>query len=166
MDKFGYSSSGNRFWRTVGNDRGIPYLCPMQEESSATASRNTVVLPQLVRYLITGVATFGIEYSLLLTLVEVFQLNYQYANTIAFVLANLFNYLLSRYWVFTRGKHQTHIEMIAYFLGAGVGLLINVLVMGALVEYLSLDYRIAKIFAIGAIVVWNFWSRKKLIFKG
>ena len=138
----------------------------MQEESSVKSPRKTLVLPQVVRYLITGVATFGIEYSLLLALVEKAHLNYQYANAIAFVLANLFNYVLSRYWVFTRGKHQTHVEMIAYFLGAGVGLLINVVVMGALVEYLSLDYRVAKIFAIGAIVVWNFWSRKKLIFKG
>ena len=136
----------------------------MQEEPSAKPS--VIALPQVVRYLITGVVTFGIEYSLLLLLVEEAGLNYQYANAIAFVLANLFNYVLSRYWVFTRGKHQTHVEMIAYFLGAGVGLLINVVVMGALVEYLSLDYRIAKIFAIGAIVVWNFWSRKKLIFKG
>lgn len=137
----------------------------MQEESSVKSPRKTWVVPQIVRYLITGGATFGIEYSLLLGLVELFQLNYQYANVIAFVVANLFNYVFSRYWVFTRGKHQTHVEMIAYFLGAGIGLLINVLVMGALVEYLSLDYRIAKIFAIGAIVVWNYWSRKKLIFK-
>ena len=138
----------------------------MEKESSVASSRKTIVFPQVVRYLITGVATFGIEYSLLLALVEAAHLNYQYANAIAFVLANVFNYVLSRYWVFTRGKHQTHVEMIAYFLGAGIGLLINVVVMGALVEYLSLDYRIAKIFAIGAIVVWNFWSRKKLIFKG
>ena len=123
-------------------------------------------LPQIVRYAVTGLATFALEYSLLLMLVEVAQLNYQLGNALAFVLANLFNYVLSRYWVFTRGKHATHVEMIAYFLGAGVGLLINVLVMGALVEYGGLDYRIAKIFAIGAIVVWNFWSRKKLIFKG
>jgi putative flippase GtrA len=120
----------------------------------------------VVRYGLTGLATFALEYSLLLTLVEVAQFDYQLGNALAFVLANLFNYVLSRYWVFTRGKHATHVEMIAYFLGAGVGLLINVLVMGALVEYAALDYRVAKIFAIGAIVVWNFWSRKKLIFKG
>lgn len=123
-------------------------------------------LPQIARYAVTGLATFALEYSLLLTLVEVAQLNYQLGNALAFGLANLFNYVLSRYWVFTRGKHRTSVEMLAYFLGSSVGLLINVLVMGALVEYASLDYRIAKIFAIGAIVVWNFWSRKKLIFKG
>ena len=138
----------------------------MQEESSGKLIRKSVVLPQVVRYLVTGMATFGIEYSLLLTLVEVAHFNYQYANAIAFILANLFNYVLSRYWVFVRGKHRTHVEMIAYFLGAGIGLVINVMVMGVLVEYALMDYRIAKIFAIGAIVVWNFWSRKKLIFKG
>ena len=137
----------------------------MQEESSVKSPRKTEAIPQLLRYLITGGATFLIEYGLLLSFVEVLQLNYQYANAAAFVLANVFNYVLSRYWVFTRGKHQTHVEMIAYFLGAGIGLLINVLVMGALVEFFALDYRVAKVFAIGAIVIWNYWSRKKLIFK-
>lgn len=124
------------------------------------------MVPQVVRYLITGATTFGIEYSLLLALVEMAHLNYQYANVIAFVLANLFNYGVSRYWVFTPGKHAAPVEMIAYFAGAGVGLLINVLMMGALVEYFAIDYRIAKIFAVVTIIAWNFWSRKKLIFRG
>ena len=124
-----------------------------------------VNLPQIFRYLVTGVATFCLEYGLLLLLVEYAQLNYLYANGIAFILANLFNYVLSRYWVFTRGKFQAHVEIIAYFVAATVGLLINQTVMLALVEYADLDYRIAKFFAIGAIVLWNYWSRKKLVFK-
>ena len=146
--------------------RWLSYFSAVEKRSLSYWVQKYWPLPQIARYAVTGLATFALEYSVLLMLVEVAQLNYQLGNALAFILANLFNYVLSRYWVFERGKHATHVEMIAYFLGAGVGLLINVLVMGALVEYASLDYRLAKIFAIGAIVVWNFWSRKKLIFKG
>ena len=122
-------------------------------------------ISQIFRYVVTGVATFCLEYGALLLLVEYAQLNYLYANGIAFIVANLFNYGLSRYWVFTRGKFQPHVEMIAYFVAATVGLLINQTVMLGLVEYAALDYRVAKFFAIGAIVVWNYWSRKVLVFK-
>ncbi|MEQ9439958.1 MAG: GtrA family protein [Cyclobacteriaceae bacterium] len=121
---------------------------------------------QFLRYAAAGVVSVAIEYGMLVILVE--QLGHDhllFANALAFTTASAGNYLISRYWVFERGKHRTHVEMMAYFVSAAVGLLINQLVLWSLVEGVSLDYRIAKIGAIGAVVLWNYWIRRTWVFK-
>nr|WKN37606.1 GtrA family protein [Tunicatimonas sp. TK19036] len=121
---------------------------------------------QFLRYAAAGVVSVAIEYGMLVLMVEyVGHDHLLFANAIAFTIASVCNYFISRYWVFERGKHRTHVEMMAYFVSAGIGLLINQLVLWSLVEGISLDYRIAKIGAIGAVVLWNYWIRRTWVFK-
>lgn len=123
-------------------------------------------IKQFSRYLATGLFSVVIEFSTLLMLVEVYYMNYLVANVIAFVITNICNYFISRSWVFTAGKHQPSVEVIIFFVTAAIGLGINQAVLASMVEYLSVDYRISKIFAVGLVVIWNFWARKRLVFKG
>lgn len=121
---------------------------------------------QFLRYAAAGVVSIAIEYGMLVLMVKyVGQDHLLFANAVAFTIASVFNYFISRYWVFERGKHRTHVEMMAYFASAGVGLLINQFVLWSLVKGISLDYRIAKIGAIGAVVLWNYWARRTWVFK-
>ena len=124
------------------------------------------LVKQFSRYILTGVLSVGIEFSILLWLVEVHKMNYLIANLIAFTVTNLCNYFISRHWVFEKGKHASHIEFIIFFITAAVGLGINQLIMWGMVEHVHIDYRISKIAALVAVVIWNFWARKKLVFKG
>lgn len=123
-------------------------------------------LKQFSRYLATGFLSVGIEFSSLLILVEAYAMNYLMANFFAFTVTNLCNYYISRHWVFEKGKHQQHVEMLIFFVTAGIGLGINQTILFSMVEYLSIDYRIAKLAAVGLVIIWNFWARKKLVFKG
>lgn len=123
-------------------------------------------LRQFSRYMATGFFSVSIEFSILLLLVEAHGLNYLMANFIAFIVINLCNYFISRHWIFEKGKHEQYVEIIIFFITAGIGLGINQVVLGWMVEYLSIDYRISKLAAIGLVAIWNFWTRKKLVFKG
>lgn len=123
-------------------------------------------LKQFSRYLATGFLSVGIEFSMLLLLVEAYAMNYLMANFFAFAVTNLCNYYISRHWVFEKGKHQQHVEMMIFFITAGIGLGINQTILFSMVEYLSADYRTSKLAAVGLVIIWNFWARKKLVFKG
>lgn len=121
---------------------------------------------QFLRYAAAGAVTFTIEYSSLIFLVEYFgEEHLLYANAFAFIAASICNYSMSRYWVFGRGKHLAHVEMMAYFGSTAVGLVINQIVLWYLVEGFVIDYRLAKLVAIGAVIVWNYWIRRVWVFK-
>jgi putative flippase GtrA len=45
------------------------------------------------------------------------------------------------------------------------GLVVNQIVLWALVEFTAADYRIAKVIAIAITVIWNFFTRKHLVFR-
>ncbi len=123
-------------------------------------------LKQFSRYLATGFLSVGIEFPTLLCLVEIYEVNYLIANSIAFIITNLCNYFVSRHWVFEKGKHQLTVEVLIFFMTASMGLAINQFILWGMVAYLFVDYRVAKIVAVIVVTIWNFWARKKLVFKG
>jgi putative flippase GtrA len=117
------------------------------------------------RYLAVGVLSASIEFFLLVLLVEHFDVELFIANTIAFVFTNAFNYLLSRLWVFERTGLRKRIEFPVFMFFVTCGLLINQAGLYTLTEFFSLDYRIAKILSIGLVVVWNFMTRQRIVFR-
>ncbi|MCZ6901088.1 MAG: GtrA family protein [Bacteroidetes bacterium] len=121
---------------------------------------------QFLRFLITGGLSAGIEFISLIALVEIIGLYYLYANIVAFVIANIFNYFLSRSWVFKNGKFSVHKEFIAFFTFALMGLLLNQFVLWFFVATFSINYKISKLFAICMVVFYNFATKKFIVFKG
>ncbi len=96
-------------------------------------------------------------------------------NTVAYVFAVVFNYILSRSFVFETGRYKPKTEFLAFCAVATVGLGINqsILYLGLLYLavpaflhwFLSLpDF--AKIIAIAVTVLWNFTMKKLVVFKG
>jgi putative flippase GtrA len=120
---------------------------------------------QIVKYIVAGAISAGIEILLLIYLVEVFVLHYLTANLMAFLFTNIVNYTLSRFWVFEGGKYKPKVEVVAFFVVVFIGLGINQIIMYMLVGNVNIDYRFAKIIAIGFAVIWNFLGKKFLVFK-
>jgi putative flippase GtrA len=120
---------------------------------------------QIIRFIITGALSAGLEFFVYTTLIAYFQLHYQYSNVLAFIAANVLNYSLSRNWVFVKGRHSASVEFIAFAVVALIGLGLNILILWALIGHMQVDYRIAKIFAIFIVVIWNFISKKTLVFQ-
>lgn len=119
---------------------------------------------QFIRFGIAGATTALLELALIILLVEQLQMHYLWANVLSFVFANLFNYVLSRNWVFQASEKKVHMEMLSFFVVTGVGLLINQIIIYVMVDFVHLDYRFAKVLAIGGTVIWNYFGKKKIVF--
>jgi len=122
------------------------------------------VIQQVFRFSIVGVIAFIIDYCCLLFSAEVLNINYLASAAIAFSVAALSNYFLSKKWVFFYKKKLNKVFEIMVFIALSiVGLLLNQLFMWIFTDKLFIDYRISKIFAVVIVMVWNFFSRKRFL---
>jgi putative flippase GtrA len=120
---------------------------------------------QFSRFVITGVFSALLEIGLLIFMVETIHAEYLHANVIAFLVVNICNYFMSRNWVFTSDHNKKVPEFLSYMFFVIIGLAINQLFLWIFVESINFDYKIAKLLSIGTTVIWNFTTRKHLVFK-
>lgn len=124
---------------------------------------------QIMRFAVVGGLAFVVDFGLLLLLTEVVGLNYLVSATISFIVAVLFNYVLSIMWVFTSKPQAQHskvyatFKMVLFFVLSTCGLLINNAIMWAFVELFALSYILGKLVATFVVMVFNFVTRKILI---
>ncbi len=119
---------------------------------------------QVIRYLITGFSSAAIEFSLIILCRDIFNFSIVTANSIALTIVFWFNYLMNRKWSFKSTaslKKQLPMYLVLFVFNLGA----SDLIMYLLTSRLSLHYLIAKVFAIAAVVTWNFFLYKKVIYK-
>jgi putative flippase GtrA len=80
------------------------------------------------------------------------------------MLGSTANYLLSVRWVFIPGKFRREIEFSFFMITSLVGLVLNQLTMWFFVNVPRVNYLYAKAFAIVFVTVWNFTTKKRLVF--
>ena len=119
---------------------------------------------QLKRYLITGFSSAAIELTLLYILRDVAKLGIIEANSIALTIIFWFNFLMNRFFSFKSAGNIKR-QLIMYGMLFVFNLAASDLIMHLLTASLHLQYLIAKVFAIGAVVSWNFVLYKKVIYK-
>ncbi|VAW20111.1 hypothetical protein MNBD_BACTEROID01-281 [hydrothermal vent metagenome] len=121
---------------------------------------------QFIRFTIIGGATASIDYGIMYCLIEVFSINYLIATGIGFIVGSVLNYLLSILWVFERGRYKNQtIEFSLFLLFTLIGFVLNHLVMWVGVDFLYISYMIVKIFSLVVITLFNYLSKKYLVFK-
>jgi putative flippase GtrA len=120
---------------------------------------------QFIRFAVAGAISAAVEIGCLYALVKYAQLHYLLANTIAFLLANVVNYVFSRYWVYGQSKYVMKLEIAGFIATSGIGLLINQAILFLFYSKLGFKLILSKIVAIAITVVWNFFSKKHLVFK-
>lgn len=119
---------------------------------------------QLVRYLITGFSSAAIELSLLYIFRDIVRFTVIEANSIALTIVFWFNFLMNRHWSF-KSKSGIKKQLMLYAALFVFNLGASDLIMYILVTLLGIQYLLAKILAIGAVVTWNFVIYKKVIYK-
>ena len=119
---------------------------------------------QLVRYLITGFSSAAIELSLLYIFRDIVKLSVIGANSIALTIVFWFNFLMNRHWSF-KSKSSLKRQLMMYAVLFVFNLGASDLIMYVLVMLLGIQYLLAKVIAIGAVVTWNFILYKKVIYK-
>jgi len=88
------------------------------------------------------------------------------ATTLAFCLSTLYHYFLGNVLVFDSGsKYNKGKELSLVFLVSIMGLVFNLMFMYAFVGLLNWQPMIAKVVTSCIVVVWNYLSRKKWIFR-
>lgn len=120
---------------------------------------------QVIRFIIVGAGCAAVEFFLFTILVDFYNVQYLAANLISLLVAVVLNYVISRKTVFEPGKHTANVEFIIFVLFTGIGVALNQFLVWYFVDQLVLDVRLGKVFAIGIVAVFNFFTKKHIVFK-
>jgi putative flippase GtrA len=120
---------------------------------------------QLVRSLVVSVIALVADFGSLVLFKEKFGVHYLQAAALSFCLGVVVNYALSVWWVFAdRQMESQHIEFVVFFVICAIGLGLNLAIIAGLVQFLTVDYRLAKVVSSVVVFFWNFIARKKLLY--
>lgn len=119
---------------------------------------------QVTRFLIVGVASFLVEFCLFTFLIDVIDLKYTYANPPAMAVAILFNYFLTKWFVFEAQKHNARKTFVLFLLFTFMGVVLNQLLLWLMVEHMLLNIKASKVLAVGIVAVFNYLTKKHFVF--
>jgi len=88
------------------------------------------------------------------------------ATAIGFALANIFCWLMNRWFVFKPGKYRWHVELAMFFGASTAATLIALGVMKVLIDQFGLMTTLAVVVEVVVSFLVNFFIRKFVIFKG
>ena len=124
-------------------------------------------LKQFISYFFVGFSAAIVEWSSFFVFNELLLLNIFLSTALSFVCATTVNWVLGRKTTFkehAKTKKGTQ-DVFQVFFVSGIGLGMNLLLMWLFVDILSFYSLLAKIIATGIVFIWNFASRKYLIYK-
>lgn len=115
---------------------------------------------QFVKFVLVGALSTLINFAIYVALV-LNHFNYLGAATIAFIIATLNSYTWNRKWTFRAGPHRTE-RLVKFFLVQLVGLTVNLIILGFLVEHAGLDDHklMAQVIANAFVILTNFVGNK------
>lgn len=121
---------------------------------------------QFCRYVVVGGVSFAFDFSVLSVCVEKMGLPVLTAASAGFIVGALVNYFLCLKFVFFRRSLENFKSMeLVIFLCIGlVGLLVNNLVIYSCNSVFKMDYQISKFVAAAIVLLFNFTSRKIVLF--
>lgn len=119
---------------------------------------------QLIKYAGVGIIGTIVQYIILILLVQLFSVLPVIASTLGYITGAFVNYYLNYHFTFESNKRH-HEAMLKFFIVAGIGLFINVLIMHALIEFASSPYIVAQIAATGSVLAWGFLANRIWTFK-
>ncbi|MEJ2008459.1 MAG: GtrA family protein [Acidobacteriota bacterium] len=120
---------------------------------------------QLHGYFLVGSIAAVIDFTVLFAAVRA-GVYYLIANTIAFMSANIFNFLAGHYFVFNKRSRMTnlfHTYAAVLFISI-VGLLINNGTLFVAVDLIATDLFAGKVLATIIAFLWNFGARKRWVY--
>jgi len=126
---------------------------------------DTRLFTQALRYGLAAFLGFAADYAALLLLKEVCNLHYLAAVPIAFVVGIAANYLVGVLFVFRRGSWSMQMELALFLAISLMALAVTEGSMYALTDLLRLDYRISRVLSGVVTYVFNFLSRRWILYR-
>ena len=124
-----------------------------------------VLTGPLVKYAITGLTAFALEFGSFYLLFTPNHSSLYVANSISFCIGLITSFTLNRIWTFKTGtyKKSASYQLISYILLALINLVLSNLVIGILVR-LHIAAGVSKFLAIALIALWNYTIFQRLVF--
>ena len=132
---------------------------------NSTSLFNRALGVEGLKYLFAGGIGFVVDYSLFF-LLTYFGQHYLVAATISFLFGIATVYLFSIKWVFERRTLDSSVlEQFIFLLTGVIGLLLTLALLWLFDKLTDLHYLISKLIVVSIVLLWNFFSRKILLFK-
>lgn len=124
---------------------------------------NTCRIGEVFRFCLVGAVSFLVDYGLLYVCTECLGLYYLSSSAISFTVSVIVNYWLCLVYVFQISEKQSVRRAVLFIGSSVVGLGLNQLCMFFFVQKLGVYYMVAKIFATGIVMLWNYVMKRKAI---
>ncbi len=125
---------------------------------------NPESLPQLKKYLISGISSFLVEYAIFYLFLNAFGFQKYLSNGAGMFTGFWLSFLLNRYWSF-KSKENFIKQLSLYGALFFINLAISTLLMYVFSNILGIVAELSKILIMGMIVLWNFVIFKKIIYR-
>lgn len=119
---------------------------------------------QVSRFLVVGVFSFLVEFCVFTVLVDLFALRYTAANFPAMAISVTCNYFLTKMFVFEGGRYNDRLTFVLFVVFTLAGLGLNHFFLWYLVQHGAMDVKLSKVIAVGLASVFNYFSKKYLVF--
>ena len=121
---------------------------------------------KIIRYFFVGGLSAVIDISLFTIFAGYFKFPWFFVSVITFIIATLVNYFLSIRFVFESGsRYKKHHEILGVFIVSTLALLLNQLFLFLFIEKMHVHLVIAKCITTGMLFLWNYYGRRKIIFR-
>lgn len=115
------------------------------------------VLFKIFKFGLVGLSGMAIDFGFTYFFKEVVKIHKYFANAIGFTVAATSNYFFNRLWTFQSVNPEIASEYFRFFIISLIGLGINTLILWLLVSKLKMHFYLSKLFAIGVVMIWNFF---------
>ena len=113
------------------------------------------IFGKFLRFSGVGVLATGVQYGILVLLVQFGVAEPAFASAVGFVVSACVNYLLNYHVTFASKK--PHVEAASKFVGiAALGLTLNTIIMALGTRFLTVHYVLVQVAATVSVLVWNF----------
>ena len=122
---------------------------------------------QFFRYIFVGGVATIVDWGILVLLTECLTMQPLVAAVFAFVAGLITNFILSKLFVFKANvtKVTPAWEFLTYAFSGVIGLGLTEIIMFCCTAWLNWYYMLAKVIATGVVLIWNYLSRKILLYR-
>ena len=121
---------------------------------------------KVIRYAAVGATATAVDFLIFTVFAKVLGFNYFWVGATGFIIGTVINYMLCIRFVFESGARFTvRKELTWVFLVSLIGLCAHQALLYIGIGLLGWEMLLTKVFATGAVFLWNFGSRSWFIFR-
>lgn len=133
-------------------------------KSHFSVPKNRVLFHPLVGqffiFCIIGTLNTVLDFFLYYVFTRLLDIYFIVANIISFALVSLMSFFLNKRWTFRDQNHRIHLQYMKFLTVVTLGLLLNTSLLYVFVRWLHISDLVAKAFAVGVVLFWNFGMNK------